>query len=207
MKKNNTIILPVVFAGLMSFCSCSNNISKDDSTNLKSSYSYGLDMISEMNDIVSDTHYKEIMVYDALDGIPEKIAQGDYSSPKAVYQLSFDFESMKEMYYEDFEKLSDVSKEYLKNKLPNSISSIINAHQGVSHVTASQIYKTSRIFVSSDSNEIDNTTAYLYVYDNTFPVMVNFNKGDGGAILAESTFILDEEFDCDNIESVQEYFK
>lgn len=208
MKKINIIILPVLCAGLMSLCSCSSNdVGENNSKNLKSSYSYGLDMIKEMYDILLDDNYREVMVNDDLDGIPEKIAQGDYSSPKNVYKISFDLENMKKMYYENFEKLFDVSKKYLEDKISSSTVSIINAHQGVSSITASSIYKTSRVFVSSDSDELDKNTSYLYVYDNTFPVMVNFTKGDGGAVLAESTFILDESFDCDTIESVQEYFK
>ncbi len=159
----------------------------------RSAYEYGLEIIEFMDKMAESREYLELM--SSTEALTERlleVGEGDYSSkPLRVYKITFSNE------FQDFalrlaganmDGIPKELQEYLLKRARGGMVNMLNAREGAILV-ASSICSYQKIFVS---DELKEDTAYLYVYDNAVPVLVFFQTGENGAVLASGSFIVDD---------------
>ncbi|MGI5976310.1 MAG: hypothetical protein ACOX68_01245 [Candidatus Limivicinus sp.] len=84
-----------------------------------------------------------------------------------------------------------------------ALASHINARGGAELLAAASLCMAEKSFVNT---EFSGSTVYLYMFENSVPVMVSFTAGDDGAVTATGSFILTEDFRPENEADVEAYF-
>lgn len=179
MRKYMTII-PAALVTLV-LCGCGNAAAKDSSL-----YTQGLDVANLVVQAAqSDAYLDQLSGNSSLREILEDAAQGDYSTPKAVYELRFS--SLPEVSDTLPEPLATALHQQL---LPTMISQL-NAAAGAETLAAASVCTMTKTFVSSDATD---DTLYLYQYEAGFPIAVIFTPGEDGAVSASGCFLLCPDF-------------
>lgn len=178
-------------SALLLLCACG---AEKNTASEESLYEHGLDVISLMNEMVQSEAYGELMCYSSeIIEIGNEIAKGDYREPNAVYKL--DVNSLADLYElgeKESPELTDTLRTYVENRYYSSMASNLNGAYGTAvDLAASSVYTAVKTFVS---NELSESTIYIYTYSDSYPVMVTFTPGEGGAVSASGSFILDDEF-------------
>lgn len=175
MKKCMTIVLAVLVTLVL--CGCSNAAPKESSL-----YAQGLDVANLVVQAAqSDAYLDQLSGNASLREILEDAAQGDYSSPKAVYELRFSSLPV------ETDTLPEPLATALHQQLLPTMISQLNAAAGAETLAAASVCTMSKTFVSSDATD---DTLYLYQYEAGFPIAVIFTPGEGGAVSAKGCFLL-----------------
>lgn len=190
--------LAVVSSASLLLCSC---VTENDSSSEKSLYEHGLDVISLMDEMVKSESYGEAMSAPSeILEVSESIADGNYDAPSAVYKLEVNsFETLYEIGEKDIPELSNTLRDNLEHRYYSSIAAQMNGTYGASSVAAASIYTAGKNFVSK---ELSEDTIYIYTFADSYPVMVTFTPGEGGAASASGSFILDDEFKSDGEQDI-----
>lgn len=206
MKKSVTIL------GLVSLClmfgGCGNAGSSDTSEKeTLSIYSRGLEIVEILENEAKDENYSKVLSgSDEIAKIGEEIAKGDYSEPTAVYEISFDDDKLLEFVnaYEEAGDFSDNIKETMKKRVRSSLPTLVNRSGGVEYVAASGVYTANSLFVSK---ELENDRILLYIFKDTYPVSVNFSKGEDNAVSANGMFLFDKDINGMSKEEIEKSFE
>ncbi len=161
----------------------------------KSLYEHGMDVVTDMYALASDSDYAEAMLGSANDEmaeIIEHISEGDNTAPTGVYEIGPAEEVLEELLDSADIKLTEEQEDIIAARLHGSVASQINAGYGVAAIAASSAFSGSKLFVTTE--EV-NGMMYLYVFEDAFPVLVTFVQGEDGATSASGTFLLGEGFD------------
>ena len=203
MKKIKSVAMILILSVVI--CGCK----KGNSVNQKSVslYDRGLEIISLMNEMVKSDQYVELLAINSLNNSVEQIKQGDYQTPKSVYKviLSKDMMDFFRNTGEDITSLEGLSDDLLKSlyqKLYQSISVQLNSKFGTEKLATSATFTASTFFVD---NDVDENALYVYLFDNGFPVVVNFIVGEDHAIVATGYFVMDSEVK-DTEEGIKDFF-
>lgn len=163
----------------------------------KSLYEQGLDLISLMGEMVQSDAYFDmyapaIQVKDTAADIADAAAAGNYQSPKAVYQISASESRLMSALGADinFDGMSAELKDYLQSQILSSCASILNSQAGTEALAASSIYMCRKSFVCSEAS---GNTAYLYIYEDAYPVFIVFLTGEDHAVYASGSYILSKD--------------
>ena len=195
-------------------CSCT---AKNDSNNQpvykagsedKSLYEHGLEVVSLLDEMIRNEEYREALnssteISDAV----STIQNGDYSTPKAAYQITLtedSFSQVMAMNNINSENLSNKLKEYLNKKVITNIVTLINARSGSTNVAVSSIYSVETSFLS---DKVDENAIYIYTYESGFPVMITFVTNENGITNANGAFIMDDQFSGTTVEEVKDYVR
>lgn len=209
MKKK--ILLSVLAVLSLLLCACGSKDVKSPQVNNKTSaksetlYQHGLDVIALMSGMAANDDMNRITGSDETRKIAENIRKGDYGNPKAVYRIEMSdgmLEQIFSMGSMDSDDFSEELQEFLEKKTKKSIASMINSLYGTWSVAASSIYHADKLFVCNEEQKDD---IYIYTYDTGYPAMVTFTSGEGGAFLADGSFIFDDEFSADTDEELQQF--
>ncbi len=206
MKKVGKSIFIVLVLGMVLLFGACDNAEKNSSD--KSLYEHGLDLIALLEEIAESEAYLEIYTNASSDmyEIISTVAEGDYTDPKAVYQITISDDMLLkilEVANTDINGLSDTLKEYVKSRAQNSIVSIINNTGGAYMVAASSICTAGKTFVSDE--QVGNVI-YLYTYEDAVPAIVTFREGENGAVSASGSFIFYEDFKTDTEQKIEQFF-
>ncbi len=157
----------------------------------KSLSDHGMDVISMMSDMVRNDGYSEIYGGDISD-LSETAKAGDYSVPKAVYEIAISDGYLSSAYESAcFEGFSEPIENYMRSRMISGMSAQINAMAGADNVAAGSIFTAGKTFVSE---EISEDTLYLYVFESGVPVMISFITGEDMSVSAGGTFIFNDDF-------------
>lgn len=175
MRKYIIIVLAALVS--LALCGCGNTAAKGSSL-----YTQGLDVANLVVQAAqSDAYLDQLSGNSSLREILEDAAQGDYSAPKAVYELRFS----------SLPEVSDTLPEPLAKalhqwQLPTMISQL-NAAAGAEALAAASVCTMTKTFVSSG---VADDTLYLYQYETGYPIAVIFTPGEDGAVSARGCFLL-----------------
>lgn len=183
---------------------CLSSCGDNSSPETKSLYAQGLEVVQLMTEITKTEDYINTIATDSLKPTIQKLADGDYSTPKAVYSIyASDKELAKLAELNGFDNISDNLKPFVSSKLHNSLINIINNRGGVEDVAVAGICSAGKTFIN------ENTTGniiYLYTYDDTVPVAVAFTTGDDKTVSANGTFVMYDGFTCDSADEIKDFF-
>lgn len=175
MKKYMTIVLAVLVT--LALRGCGNAAAKDSSL-----YAQGLDVANLVVQAAqSDAYLDQLSGNSSLREILEDAAQGDYSTPKAVYELRFS------SLPEESDTLPKPLAKALHQRLLPTMISRLNAAAGAETLAAASVCTMGKTFVASNVTE---DVLYLYQYETGYPIAVIFTPGEGGAVSASGCFLL-----------------
>lgn len=178
---------------------CSNNTGENNSD--KSIYEQGLTLIPFMEEMAESESYLTLHSGGLdLQEVVSRVSNGDYTEPKAVYQIKFSDNVIED---ENINRLSNTLKEFVTSKLQLTVTTQINAAGGQNMMVAGTICTAEKFFVN---NNLTEDITYLYTYEDAVPVMVTFIVGEDGAVLASGRFIFYEDFKTDTAESIEQFF-
>lgn len=181
-------------------CACGNT-----TTSEKSLYEHGLDVISLMTEITRNEQY--LSVYTAskdITDIATTISQGDFSTPKAVYALTFSDTQLENL--AEIESMGNISpelKEMIKTRTISTLITQINGLAGVAQLATTSVCNAGKSFVEPSVNE---NSIYIYTYENATPIAVTFTIGDDHIVDATGQFILWDQFTCNSAEEIENFF-
>ena len=200
MKKLISTALALVMVASLTACGM-----KSEEVPGKNLYGHGQDVVSLMVEVTRTEEY--VQVYTSSPGINEilqNIGAGEYTTPKAVYSITVSEETLAGI--AEMGNLNGASKELqdnMKGRVLGTLMTQVNALAGVDNLAASSVCTMGKIFVS---DEIVENQIYLYTYDNGTPVAVTFVAGEGGAVSANGTFVVYDEFTCGSVEEIKAFF-
>ena len=198
--KHSKILFPAIsLAALLFFGACNN---KTTSSPASERYSQGLALVSEINEGIQCEAWVSLFTGDpAVREILSNADQGDFSQPKAVYEIQFSDQAVTSLTGQtDLSGFSESLQKSIHAAIQSAAPSQINALDGAETLAAASICTVSDTFVCDGLTE---NTLYLYTYENAAPVMVSFVVGQDSAVLATGVPILSDSFSPDSPEYVQ----
>lgn len=202
MKKLCALLLSLSLAVLV-LSGCGSKGEKADGALL---YDKGLEVISLMDEIVSNEKYlKSYTASEELFAILEKVGNTDHVSPNAVYCLG-DFP--KTLLYMalggNTSGFSEELVELTEKKVVQAIPTQINARGGANTLAAASVATAGCTFDAAGLAD-KKPFLYLYVFDDV-SCMVTFAPGEDDSVSASGCFILYDGFDASSKEKVEEFF-
>lgn len=198
LKQAVKLILPTLGAFLL--------LGAYSGTNSLSSalYQEGLSTVSVMEEMAENEDWVTLFSSNQnLASILSAVGDGDYSRPKAVYQIRLSDETVSHLTRNaDLETFSDTLQAYLRATVQSSIAAQINAKGGADALAAASACTASRIFFCDDLHE---NLLYLYTYENAAPAMISFLVGEDGAVSATGLFILYDGFPTGSAAEIQQF--
>lgn len=198
LKQAVKLILPTLGAFLL--------LGAYSGTNSLSSalYQEGLSTVSVMEEMAENEDWVTLFSSNQnLASILSAVGDGDYSRPKAVYQIRLSDETISHLTRNaDLEAFSDTLQAYLRATVQSSIAAQINAKGGADALAAASACTASRIFFCDDLHE---NLLYLYTYENAAPAMISFLVGEDGAVSATGLFILYDGFPTGSAAEIQQF--
>lgn len=203
MKKIISMLLVCILC--ITVCGCN----KKTETKELSLYDQGLSIVELMNEMVHNDMYGKVAgaSTEMLDKASE-IQQGDYSTPSSVYCISMPEDMLTGMIIlMDMESsvLNDMSqnfRDFLNKKMESSIPIELNAYFGSSSLATAALYTAGKSFINS---EIKNDAIYVYLYENGYPIMVQFSVGEDHIVGASGCFYMSTDYE-DSIEGIKKMF-
>ena len=198
------ILIPTIsLATLLFLGACSNKAAASHASEL---YHQGLVLVSEMNEAVRSEAWVSLFTADpAVKEILLKAGQGDFSQPKAVYEIRFSDQAITSLTGQTgLTGFSESLQKRIHSAIQGAAVNQINAMDGAETLAAASICTVSDIFVCKGLTE---NTLYLYTYEKAAPVMVSFVVGQDGAVLATGVPILCDSFSPDSPENVQQFLE
>ena len=150
------------------------------SCNIMSLEKRGIKVIGTMVDIAEN--YESMGFPASLSEYSDVIKAADYSTPDKIYEVAFSTSFLDE-YVKDF---PDELKQYYSDRVSLiTVQAVINSC-GPEAIAFSSATMSS--YVCVDKTLKENTT-YIYVFEGGYPVVVDFTKGEDGAITVSGRFI------------------
>ena len=194
-----TAVLTLV--SLLGLSACGNSGGSFEATSF---YSEGLEIVRLMSEMVQSEEYIDLVTGDTgLKAIVQELADGDYSSPKAVYAISFSDETLLAMTGLDAsDSMSEDLKSLILQRTLGSLVTQLNGRSGVEHLAVSGLCTASKTFVNENA---DGNVIYLYTFDNAVPIAVTFTAGENKAVSASGVFVLYDMFPCGSADEIKSF--
>lgn len=198
--KHLKILVPAISLSTLLFLGACN--SKTTSSPASELYHQGLALVSEMNEAIQSEAWVSLFTGDpAVKEILSKAGQGDFSQPRAVYEIQFSDQAITSLTGQaDLTGFSESLQSRIYASIQGAAANQINAMAGAETLAAASICTVSDTFVCDN---LTQNTLYLYTYETAVPVMVSFVVGQDGAVLATGVPILSDSFSPDSPENVQ----
>ncbi|MDE6670690.1 MAG: hypothetical protein K2K16_00685 [Ruminococcus sp.] len=197
--KTASTIISLVSVFVLSAC---RNTESNPET--KSLYKQGLEVVQLMNEMIHSEEYINATATDNLKITVQELADGNYSTPKAVYSVSVsDKELAKLIEFKESDNISDNLKSFISSKLCNALINQINIMGGTENLAVASLCTAGKTFVNENAGE---NIIYLYTYNNTAPIAVTFITGDNNSVSANGTFIMYDEFNCNSADEIKNSF-
>lgn len=156
-------------------------------------YARGLAMVQRMDTMAGSDAYCGMMsssseVLDILD----EISAGDYTKPKAVYQVKIlepEALDLALAYGKDMGSLPEELKKHLRHRLVAAVPSMMSSFNGASSLAAVSLITSEDFFLDED---VSGETLYIYVYDEGYCASVLFSARGEGIVSASSMFICND---------------
>ncbi len=179
----------IVFVCLLMVCMTGCGQEKKQQPSL---YDKGLEVCESLSQELNENYVGYFSAAEEITALAEELAGQDYTSPQSVYQLNYSESGMRKMILGLVAGNDEEIPEQVQKKLNNLlyIVNIINARMGTSYLALSSILTADELFVN---DTVTKNTAYLYFYENAYPVFVFYQVGEDGAIHATGSFLFSDE--------------
>lgn len=201
-KLTKFVTVAIVFVLVLSLSACGNS---ESSSEAKSLYVQGLEIVQLMTEITRSEEYVDIYTGSSeIKAVIENISNGDYTAPKTVYAISIADKNLAAT--AELNSLGNVSEELkslLTQRVLGALMTQVNSMGGVTNLAATSVCTVGKTFVSEKTNE---DVIYLYTYDDAVPAAVTFTVGEDHAISASGVFVMSEEFTCGSVDEIKSFF-
>ena len=162
----------------------------------KSLYDRGLEVIDLISEKMNNKDYIKMLGSETiLNAVSEYLDGATFTNPTAVYELTMDVDKMLSMYEVSLDGMSDTLKREVRSSLLQSLSNQFNSSLGSEAIAASSILSSGISFKGS----IEKDTIYIYEFENAYPVIVTFIKGNDGVVGASGKILFVEKLDVDSM--------
>lgn len=179
---------------------------KSTNNNVESSlYDRSLDMIGALSELVADENYRNnVGLPKKLEGIVSSLLEMNYSKPYAVYRVA-NLDNILEFIISGVSvTLDDDIKKYIEIDFSDGICNMILSSYGSEAIAANAIFNINNVF--TDENVTENEM-FIYVYEDAYPVAVTYIIGENGAVLANASYLISDEFIGTDIDELEKLLK
>jgi len=152
---------------------CSDSIKKEKK--VQSLYEKGLEITAQLDRLAESEEYIKMFSLDPeIRVIAKEIGSIDYSTPKAVYEISgIDTAYMKLLSSQADIKLSQEIKDIVKNKFVASIAlaSMLSSQNGTNYLAVTTIITINDSFIYSG---LKKQKTYLFLYEGDYASIITF---------------------------------
>ena len=148
MKRTISRFMTVfILISVLSLSACGKDGSSPEATSL---YSEGLEIVQLMSEMVQSEAYIDLVTGDkGIKSIIQDLADGSYSSPRAVYAISFSDETLLTMAEIDApDSISENLKSFIIKKTFASLMTQLNAKSGVEYLAVASMCTASKTFAN-----------------------------------------------------------
>ena len=162
----------------------------------------GMKVISLMNEMLNNDEYGLMVLsnYSKYVEIINAVRRGNYSQPTAVYELKMDIRMVIGAGRDGFSEALD---RYVDSMANASVASYINSAESIDGVAVSSLFSANVAFVDESVKE---DAMYLYVFEDGYPIFVNFTCGEDGAVRASGSFIMNIQLYPDSADNIEQFF-
>ena len=170
-------------------------------------YEQGLDLISQMNELANSEIFLDLCVTsECKEMILEAFLECDYMVPISVYKVVISNKKLLDnlAWTEKcplYMLSSSVKDVLIQNGINGWIARLNN--ESSEYIAASAILKKNKTFVNTD---LEENTAYIYIYKSAIPVIVTFIPGEDNAVEAVGNYIFNEKIMSDDQGYIESYF-
>ncbi len=157
-------------------------------------YDKGLSCVATLSEELNEEYVGYFSSYSGHAEIVKELAKQDYSKPESVYELKYPDGGLKQFVLSL--SLGNMSTDDIPDTILERASgfsylaNMINARLGAEYLALSSILSAEELFVNEAVTE---QVAYLFFYEDDYPVMVSFGIREDGAIYATGTYIFSDE--------------
>lgn len=196
-----TLAAVVLLISALGLSACENGADSQ-----KSLYSHGLDVIRLMCEMANSEEYVSLYINNAdVADLVREMGAGDRTTPKSVYAISVDAESLALLAAMTDVSLDSASKElksFIGQRFLGSLATQINARDGSNSIAAASICTAGKTFVHDTAENV----IYLYTYDDAVPVAVTFTVGEDHSVSANGVFVMCDGFECGSADDIRSFF-
>lgn len=169
----------------------------------KELYEYGYKAAESLSLKADSEGYEEMYSQpaDVKEWLGDNLKNKNFGNPVHIYEVNISgdvFEKLMEVASLELGDTVDLNsfpqglKDELSGTVMMNIMNIYNSRTGgVYAITASSVYRGT--YLVADSSIEKRNVAYIFTYDDTYPVWISFGFGDNGAISVGASLIFDEE--------------
>ena len=162
----------------------------------------GEEVVSLMVEMVEHEDYRALYnLPAAYDETINDLREGNYSKSLAVYDLLIPEEELLESLGTVIDK-DAFSKDLYTHVCSSayaSVASRINQKSGLEALSVSTAFSAQKSFVS---REMEASKTYLYVFENSCPILISFVAGEDDSFRAIGYFIINDTFVTDDENSI-----
>lgn len=155
-------------------------------------YDKGLSCVVTLSEELDEEYIGYFSSYGGLTDLVKEFAKQDYSEPKSVYELTYSDGGLKQFLTfvigESAKEIPDAVRDRMGGF--SYLANIVNARKGSDYLAASSILTAEELFVNE---AVTKDSAYIYFYEDAYPVMVSFHAGEDGAVHAVGNYIFSDE--------------
>lgn len=167
-------------------------------------YENGLKMIGTMTEMVHSEYYQYFSTpSEEMQDMIGKIADGDYSQPKAVYEIAYTQEMIEEFLAQEvgadelYKDIPENLKKDLCQRVFTSMATMITARGGgATSLAVAAIFRPIDSFVCEG---LSSNRMYVYCFEQGYPVMATFILGQDNSVQESASFIIIEEASVEDI--------
>lgn len=165
-------------------------------------YDKGLEIAAALSEECNGEYVAYFSAYGELTEIAEELAAQDYSQPKSVYEVKYSEDGFKQLLESAMGTGDELPEAILKRVAGFSyLANMVNARKGTNYIALSSILTAEELFVNETVTE---DTAYLYFYEDAYPVLVSYHAGEDGAIHAVGNYIFNDELKEQGMDALNE---
>lgn len=164
----------------------------------------GEDVISMMAEMLESDEFAE--VYEVPDQLMEtisKLSDGDFQEIDEIYELIIPVDQFTETSFDE-DDFSEDLYQYVCSSAYVSFANRINVQSGNESLAASSMYCAQKCFTN---RKLEENTIYLYVFEDACPIAISFTMSGKDTIRATGYFIINDEFDTDDEDSIRKSCK
>lgn len=109
------------------------------------------------------------------------------SSPSAIYEL--DITNVTQLFGDDIDTsdFSDTLKDHMDSAKYRSLAAYINTKSGSDAISTTSALTAQMVF---DCKEVTKSTAFLYIYEDGYPILFSVTKGEADSVSICGTFLI-----------------
>ena len=169
-------------------------------------YDRGLSLVAMLGEMAGSEDYLRLMATDEeILALLEPVGAGDYSTPRAVYQLTLSEDAAARAFGQPLPALSEAVIRSLTARVPLALLNQLNAQDGASTLAAASLCTASDAFMAAEEETAD--CVYLYTFDSGVPIAVIFTAAGESTVSATALFLLSGAVTVDSEEAVRASFE